>query len=713
MWPKSIKKPVNPAPKLHNSLFLRVRFRSVIPILLMFLSALPLFSQDEDSPRRGSTIIDDTTKQIYGPRTSQYYWEEDVFMNRDIKHRVDTAIRDFHRFNDVQRNENLYQDLGVIGSAIRPIFYEIPEQIGVTSGFNSFDVYWDRERIRYWDTKSPYSNMNVILGGRGRSVTRVTYSRNISPRWNFGLTYRGLFIDKQILRAAKGDRAVRSQYYDFFTTYQSKDSTYRLFANFRRNNHEVAESGGVSNTGIADFGYTDYFSTEAQPNLSEAINRELRMNIHLYHQYRLGSGLQIYHKFDRYRQANIFSDRPGSEPDYDFVEIDSALTYDYSKFITVRNEAGIKGSLSKLFYNGYYAIRNYRMLHDHDTVYANGESHNRFSGVENYVGGRIALKLDSLVDIIGRGELLIPDGEISSDPNYRIEGTIVSKWFDATLQQVQYAPSFLQRFYRGSHDYWDNFEFSNVNTTRLSGSVHYRSKVFTLSPGVTFTRVGNYIFFKRVVSPYADVREFPETNPNKTDVIPVQASGENVIFSPQVRMSLTLMKHVHVRGLGIFTRMVEESSEQPFDIPEILVNGQISYENIFFNGNLDMHAGFDIHWKSAYYAPAYDVPTAQFYIQNRDNAIAGFNDQGGNNFSGIYGGDPVSPVGRFRTPSLPNHNNFPVVDVFFNAKIKRGRIFFKYNNILQLITGTGYFATPLYPGQRNTLDFGFDWSFYD
>jgi hypothetical protein len=684
-----------------NFLLLRVRFFRIIIYLLV---AFPLgLHAQEEGPRRGSKVIDDTTKQIYGPRTSRYFFEDDVFMNREILHRVDTAIRNFHRFNDVQRNDNLYQDLGVVGTAIRPIFYEIPDQIGVSGGFNSLDVYWKREQIKYWDTKSPYTNMWVIIGGRGRSITRATYSRNINPRWNFGLTYRGFFIDKQISRQGKGDRNVRGQYYDFFTTYQSKDSTYRLFANFKRNNHEVAESGGVRNDVPGNFTYTDYFSIDAQPFLTEALNQELRMNIHLYHHYKIGKALQVYHKFDRYRQSNRFTDKPGPEPDFDFVEIDSVETNDKAKFTSLRNEVGIKGSLAKLFYNGYYALRDYRMTYTNDTVF-NQRSHNLWKGTESYLGGRVALKLDSLVDVIGWAEIM-------ETGNYRIEGSIVSKWFDASLKQVQYAPTFLQQFYRGSHDYWNN-GFDNVNATRLSGSVHYRSKALTFSPGVTFTRIGNYVFYKRIVSPYADDREFPLTNPNKTDVFPIQSSGENVIFSPHLALSLKFLRHVYVRGNAIYTRVVEETSDAPFELPELFVNGQLSYENIFFNGNLDMHAGVDVHWKSAYYGMAYDVPTAQFYVQNEDRNIAGFNDQGGNNFSGIYGLE-TSEDGRFQTPALPNQQVLPVIDLFFNAKIKRGRIFFKYNNLLQLITGNGYFTTPQYPGQRNTLDFGFDWSFYD
>ena len=95
--------------------------------------------------------------------------------------------------------------------------------------------------------------------------------------------------------------------------------------------------------------------------------------------------------------------------------------------------------------------------------------------------------------------------------------------------------------------------------------------------------------------------------------------------------------------------------------------------NMAYDGSI-----FDLHWKSAYYAPAYDPAIQQFYNQD-----------------------------ILESPA------FPLVDVFFNARIKRARVFFKYNNVMQILYGTGYFPTPFYPGQRNIFDFGFDWSFYD
>ncbi|NJM26612.1 MAG: putative porin, partial [Bacteroidia bacterium] len=280
-------------------------------------------AQQAPETRRGSRIIDDSTKQVYGPTTSRFFYERDIFYNRKQLHPIDTVIRNFHRYNYVQRFENLYQDLGNIGTAIRPLYYDAPALVGAIPGFGAYDLYWDTEPVRYYDTKSPYSNMKVILGGKGRSITRATFSRNINPHWNFGFTYRGLFVDKQILRRGKGDRHVKDNYYDAYTAYETKDSTYTLTANFRRMRHQTDENGGVDLP--TDGTFADLFADDSRPKLTDAESRELRTNFHIYHQYRVGKALQLYHTLDKYRQSNQFFDVPGNAPEgfYDYDEVDS------------------------------------------------------------------------------------------------------------------------------------------------------------------------------------------------------------------------------------------------------------------------------------------------------------------------------------------------------------------------------------------------------
>ncbi|HTE30732.1 MAG TPA: putative porin [Chryseolinea sp.] len=638
-----------------DGLFPSLLFRSLVLVAFFSVVANAAFGQDQQEGRRkGSRIIDDTTKQVYGPKTSRYYYERDVFLNRLTYHAIDTAIHNFHRWTYVQRNDYRYQDLGNVGTSIRSIFYKVPDVIGASSGFQSYDLYWDSEQMKMYDTKSPYTNMYVMLGGKGRSVTRASFSRNINPRWNFGFDFRTLLIDKQIQRQSKGDRNVRSTYYDLYTSFQSKDSTYRVISSFRRNSLEADEYGGVRKN--ETFEYEDYFFNNAQANLLDASSKDLRMHFHLFHQYEVARALQIYHVFDRYRQGTRFTDRPSTAPKdppfYDHTEMDNDTTEDRTKFKYVRNEVGIKGNLLKLFYNGYYAARYYSMAVPHaDTARA------QVSELESYIGGRISLRLDSLGEVTGWGEL-------QQNGNYRLEGQIKSKWIEASLKQVQYSTPRLYQTYRGAHDVWSN-DFSDINVTQLNGYLHYSSATLNVSPGLTFTRLGNYVFFK-----YDDYGQ-------EQTVLPVQTSGEQVIFSPELKVSLTVLGHVNFNTQIVYTKMLKNTGDA-FQIPELFVNAQLAYENVHFNDNLIMHAGIDLHYQSDYFALAYDVPIQQFYVQQDVKVLA-----------------------------------FPMLDVFFSARIKKGKIFFKYNNIIQAFTKEGYLVTPDYPGQRNILDFGFDWSFYD
>ncbi|MCI0751174.1 MAG: putative porin [Flammeovirgaceae bacterium] len=611
------------------------------------------FGQDEPpAPRRGSKIIDDTTKQVYGPKTSKYFYEEDIFFNRYQKHFIDTAIRDFHRFTYIQRFQNKHQDLGNIGTAIRSIFVEMPAQIGRTAGFNSYNLYWDANPVKYFDTKSPYSNLNVILGGKGRSLTNVVYSRNINPRWNIGFDYRAILVDKQIQRANKGDRHVKSNYYDIFTSYHSKDSSYRLFANFRRMYHRVDEYGGIR-VG-ADYNFDDFFLVNALPWLTEAESNDLRRTYHLFHQYSLGSGLQFYHTSDYDGQQNRFIDNPASVPAYyDFVEVDSAETFDQTKFKTFRNEAGIKGSLLKLFYNGYIAVRQF------DIDYKYFDEDNLFlktKGGELFIGGRMELALDSVFTLQGNAEYLF-------DEKYKIEAKLLSRWLDASLHRSVSMPSFLQRAYKGSHDIWYR-PFNNIEVNQLKGAVKYNGKKIFLSAGVNLTSLHNYVYFNQDTTALQDV-------------LPVQSSGNQTVVMPEVKFSLSFLKHFYLRGDVTYSKLLDNAGDA-IQQPEWFANAQLCYENILINGNLDMQMGVDTHWKSSYYANGYDPVIQQFYTQQ-----------------------------YFKNPSMP------IVDVFFNMKMKRGRIFLKYNNLFYAFTKEGYLPTPYYPGQKPVFDFGFDWSFYD
>ena len=85
----------------------------------------------------------------------------------------------------------------------------------------------------------------------------------------------------------------------------------------------------------------------------------------------------------------------------------------------------------------------------------------------------------------------------------------------------------------------------------------------------------------------------------------------------------------------------------------------------------------DAHYKSAYYAKAYDPVTRQFYLQD-----------------------------DFKIPE------YLLLDLYINIRINTVRIFAKWTYFNQK-KGFGYFTTPYYIGQPKVIDLGVSWMFYD
>ena len=182
---------------------------------------------------------------------------------------------------------------------------------------------------------------------------------------------------------------------------------------------------------------------------------------------------------------------------------------------------------------------------------------------------------------------------------------------------------------------------------------------------MVLTRHRNYVFFRE------------NSDDDVQHISPFQSGGNQILLSPQLKASLVFFRHVVLSEHAVYNSLLE-NADDALRVPEMAFTTQLAYSNIHFNGNFDVHTGVEMHWNSAYYAPAYDPATRQFYNQDKQQV-----------------------------------NAFPLVDIFLDAKIKRARIFIKYNNLVQALTKSGYLITPGYPGQRNVIDFGFDWSFYD
>lgn len=111
-------------------------------------------------------VTDDSTKNIYGAKTTFFTTEENIKNNIEAYKVIDTSLTNTHNWDPVNISDYYYQNLGTVGTAMRPVFYETPHIIGKRSGFGVYDYYVKTpDKFKYFDTKSPYTKMRSVFGG--------------------------------------------------------------------------------------------------------------------------------------------------------------------------------------------------------------------------------------------------------------------------------------------------------------------------------------------------------------------------------------------------------------------------------------------------------------------------------------------------------------------------------------------------------------------
>lgn len=534
-------------------------------------------------PKIYGQILDDSTKQVFGPETTEYTTEMHIKYDDPKLYSVDTLIDNEHRYNYVNRSSNTMQDLGNIGTAIRPIYYQVPDIIGRTSGFRSFDTYAiNPENIRYYDTKSPYTSLGVVFGGNGRSTVDVSFSRSDSTVFNIGFDFKRITSDKQVGELqSRGDHNVLATIYDIYARWNP--GKYQLLVNYSRMRHQQFESGGVM---PLPSGSLDNLFIEDSANvwLNNAESEEIRTNLHLYHQYQMHELFQVYHQLDYTPQKIRFTD-PDLSSDGAFFDqflISESETSDASSFETIRNEVGIKGKHKGVFYNFYITKRDIQYVPKY--LPADGFVH------EYYLGANLRY-------ILGTQDFRF-QGEAQDGGSYKLKGSFTNQFLEASYTRVQYDPSFLHFDYFGNHREW-HLNFTSPAADVLEGTIKLETGRFKLYPKVKLTNVNDHIFFNQ-------------------DKLPEQASGAAQILSPEIGLNWRFLRRLELNTQVIYSTVTGEA-EEVFRIPEWLINTQLSYRNAIFDQKLEMQVGIDTHYRSSFYGNDYDPTIQQFFLQDHFN----------------------------------------------------------------------------------------------
>jgi hypothetical protein len=606
----------------------------------------------------GQVKIDDSTKVIYGPRTARYFLEEDIFNNHKTLYQIDTSYDDFHRYNFVQRADFQLVDLGNFGTASRNVFFRPIEQLGTQFGYDAYSPYaYQINDVKYYDTKSPYTNLYLTLGGGGQNILRFDHSQNLSPRLNLGINVQRFTTNKQFGTSGQSDsqtNLAQNWGFVFHGNYRSKDEKYTFLGQFNHLNHHVYEQGGMSPDSLnfkTDRGI-EYDNPSATFRTAQSWER--RNNWHIYQQYVLAQSFQVYHVFDYKRSIDVFSDTDLTNARlyrfYNNYYYDSTQTRQEVKFRLFENKFGIKGRFQGFNYRAHYRQRIANM----NGAYTKSDSTTgtyRLSRFENFVGLWLAYYLkDSTQRATAEFEYLL-------GRDFKIKGEVVSKWFRVGYLSTFTSPTFVQQLYDANHLRWTN---SNrlVNSNNIYGQINVNTKQLRLSPRLDYHLINNYFYYDTA----AVARQY-------TSAFSVVRVGGEAEWRPGKFQFLTQTYYTLVSNNDILR------------IPRFFANFRATFDFVYAKV-LFLQVGGEIHYKSAYYADAYMPLTQQFYLQN-----------------------------RLKTEGVV------YTEVFLNARINRVRLFVKMANAAQgnyqgaLIRG--YFSTPFYPVVGRSLGFGVNWPLFD
>mgnify|MGYP002777677914 CR=1 FL=1 len=612
----------------------------------------------------GGAIIDDSTKMIYGPKTTRFFFENDVLNNRKTLYTLDTAMDGAHQYNFVNRNQNLLIDLGNLGTALRPVFYETPA-IGTQLGFSAYGLYgYQTPQIRYFDTRSPHTNMYYATGGRGQNILNFDFTQNITPRWNMGFDIQRFTSDLQFgenrQSGRNNQRLGENWAFAIHSNYRTKNDKYTLLTHYNNLNHRTLEQGGQRIESASELYLYDGFAL-----LNKASSREKRNTLHLYQQYVLKPGFQAYHVADLQAITYRFLDDTLRQTlrDRSFYRLlptdrvsDSSFINQRTRYYAIDNQFGIKGTFTLTRASGKSSSFNYRAWYRPRYVRLNGLYYeNRFDStiyrqtrLDNIIGGWIGYYFpDSLTRLTAEVEHLV-------GKDVRLVGRLESRWFTAGYESVFASPTLIQEQFASNLYRWNNDNFGLRGTQHAFGTLNLKLGRLTIQPGLDYYLLSNYVYF--------DVNARPR-----------QENGAFSVIRTGLGAQFRLGK-LSILGRGYYTLV---SRDEVLRIPPLFVNGRVQYE-LLYAKKLYIQTGVELHYKSAYFADSFMPLTQQWHIQN-----------------------------DFEVPQ------YVIADAFVNLRINRVRLFAKLAHANQGWPAPGYFTAPNYLGMRRVFGFGVHWLLFD
>jgi hypothetical protein len=597
------------------------------------------------------------------------YTDYKVFSHKRDTTYIDTTLtlQKEYKFNYLRKDlfeflefHNQGQALNNLGYSFNTI-YRFPD-IGFSAKQAS---YLDIEDIKYYEVPTPTSEILYRTGLQQGQVLDAIFSLNFSKRLNVSLSYKGIRSLGAYRQALVSNGNFRSSFH-----YKTEKNKYEVRGHLTSQDFFHQESGGLTSESLINFIEDDVnFSTRARldVNLTDSESQFDSNRLYIEQSYKLFSSKDTVNNKD-FSNLKIGHVLTNENKTYEFIQ--GTLTPDFFGLSNSSNPRNKKASSAltnnelNLEFNSKYVLGKFKAKtnltsysYGYDTILNSNSSSNKLKIEGNAISfgadwnARIKnFQLNAAASITpGKGRL--SGNYLKGEAIYERDSVFSLK---GTLLLSSKLPNFNTLLHQSEYDAynWDNNkDFSNINTRNIE--FDFKSKWVNAS--LNFTNLDNYTYF--------DENSKPQQFTDQITYLKVKANREFRLG--KFGLDNTIMYQNVSNGSSVFR------------VPEFVTRNTFYYSDYWFKGKpMLVNIGVTFKYFTKYNANAYNPLLAEFRIQNEEQI------------------------------------GFPTFDIFFNAQVRRTRLYLKVDNATSDFTSKNYFSAPNYPYRDLTIRFGLVWNWF-
>lgn len=649
-------------------------FSQINPNKIKKEKTLEMMSDGSISNRVGNSRLDslanrDEFKVQLSEETTYKDYKIIRFSNDTVYVDTTLTIKKHHKFNFIRKDDFELLPFHNQGQTFNKLAYNFQKvdlypSFGARAKFFNFDKVSD---VNYFNVATPFTELMYRGGLEQGQVLDALITLNLNQRQNISLKYKGLRSLGKYRHSLSSHGNMQFTY-----TYNSKNEKYQLQSHLTAQELFNQENGGLIAQSVVHFvndddDFSDRGRLETHFVDADNILRANRYFInHTYdflskkdsvstkYKLKLGHIFKYNTKHYQFNQTvdnNYFGDAFTSE-----IRDKRHLEETYNQLNIAFKSDKIFGNLNFFIENYNYSYRFKNVVFLNNQIVPQGINGNVSSVGATWNTYYKGITIDVKGATTAAGNL--NGNYFKASASYKKDSLFVLK---GTLLNNSKSPNF--NFLLNQSDYkaynWQNNYFKNELTRTLLFELKSNK---LLDASAQITQLDNYTHFR-------DTLGIGQTKPEQ--------------FSGTINyLKLKASKSVNYKRFTIENTIMYQkvaNGSEVFRVPELVTRNTLYYSNsIFKKKPMYIQTGVTFKYFTEYYANAYNPLLSEFYLQSEIKI-----------------------------------GNYPVVDVFINARVRSMRLFLRAEHINTLFSNKkSFFSAPKYPYRDYSLRFGVVWNFF-